>query len=380
MSDITLYSQLIERNEAIRTRLAQEQAAIASEFGLISGVTTWDPITWQSQPMLNQTAVGNKQFVVQNTDNAGCGRCCLWTVPAGATRVQFQVWGAGANGVGGECCAWGLPGANGAYATIIIDAVPGCQYTLCAGCAECCCVNMGPISGFCYSNCWTTGNVKLAASSFVTGSGLTNFCAQGGYQPEIFRWKASQQRHCGITPVDVSAGPSSTYTGTYLCGQYFCINPNRCDTATNSCRGLEVSTWPAHCVGGSTSWKARMNDCIPWIEECCTGFFGTPHGVRGYWPALTWHDGGCMGHGFMYRYCFAPVHAFDSNNAIYSGPTIGAWSNQNGNTQNCITGAGCINVCCWSMPGRGGAGSASCSGNCGGGCRGHGGAVRVSWC
>ena len=25
-----------------------------------------------------------------------CGVCCLWTVPAGVTRAQFQLWGAGA--------------------------------------------------------------------------------------------------------------------------------------------------------------------------------------------------------------------------------------------------------------------------------------------
>ena len=99
MSDITLYSQIIERNEAIRTKIAQQKAKIASELGVPSGVT-WDPITWQNLPMLDQTSVGNKQLVIQNTANAGCGQCCQWTVPAGATKVQFQLWGAGANGSG----------------------------------------------------------------------------------------------------------------------------------------------------------------------------------------------------------------------------------------------------------------------------------------
>ncbi len=380
MSDITLYSQLIERNEAIRTRLAEERAKLASELGVTSGGgATWDPQTWGSLPLLNQTAVGNKQFVVQNTDNAGCGRCCQWTVPAGATKVQFQLWGAGANGVGGECCAYGLPGANGAYATIVIDAVPGCQYTLCAGCAEACCVNMGPMSGFCFSNCWTTGNVKLAASSFVTGFGLTNLCAQGGYQPEIFRWKASQQRHCGLTPVDVSAGANGTYTNTYMCSTFFCTVPNACANAGQP-RGLLVNGFPSVCVGSSSFWRAAYNECIPWIEECCTGFFGTTTGIRGYWPALTWMDGGCMGHGYMWRYCFAPIHAFDRKDAVWIAPTIGSWMGQNTNSMACINHSGCINVCCWSAPGRGGAGGGACAGNCAGGCRGHGGAVRVSWC
>jgi len=377
VSDITLYSQIIERNEAIRTKIAQQKAKIASELGVPSGVT-WDPITWQNLPMLDQTSVGNKQLVIQNTANAGCGQCCQWTVPAGATKVQFQLWGAGANGSGGECCAYGFPGASGAYATIIIDAVPGCQYTLCAGCAECCCVSMGPMSGYCWANCWTTNNVKLASSSFVTGFGLTNYCAQGGYQPEIWRWKAAQQIHCGVTPTDITQTTSGTYSNTYLCAPFFCTVPNSC-VANPYPIGLNVGQWPAMCWGGAARCSMH-NECIPWIEECCTTFYGTTTGIKGYWPALTWHDGGCMGNGLKWRHCYAPIHAFDRNEAIWSGPTIAsAWGYQDVGPGCCST-SGCIQVNCWTMPGRGGAPGGGCGGNQGFGCRGHGGAVRVSWC
>lgn len=101
--------------------------------------------------------------------NLTSGACCQWTVPAGVTRARFQIWGAGAGALSGCCCGGSINGTTGAYASVIIPVVPGCQYTLCAGCA--CAV---PIR-------WTTGCTTVnAANSSVSGFGLCNFCAQGG--------------------------------------------------------------------------------------------------------------------------------------------------------------------------------------------------------
>ena len=97
-----------------------------------------------------------------------CGGCCLWTVPANTTKVRFELWGAGAGTGAGNCCSHSPWGANGAYASVIIDAVPGCQYTLCAGCAH-------AHQIYCTQTCDVSG-----CQSFVTGFGLTNFCADGG--------------------------------------------------------------------------------------------------------------------------------------------------------------------------------------------------------
>ena len=52
-------------------------------------------------------------------------------------RYSFKFGGPGAPSQGARCCGGSPFGAVGAYATVIIDAVPGCQYTLCAGCAIC---------------------------------------------------------------------------------------------------------------------------------------------------------------------------------------------------------------------------------------------------
>jgi hypothetical protein len=101
--------------------------------------------------------------------NLTSGACCQWTVPAGVSRARLQIWGAGAGSLSGCCCGGSITGTTGAYASVIIPVVPGCQYTLCAGCA--CAV---PIR-------WTTGcTTSNAPQSYVTGYGLCNFCAVGG--------------------------------------------------------------------------------------------------------------------------------------------------------------------------------------------------------
>ena len=108
--------------------------------------------------------------VLNVCDSSGyyrCGVCCLWTVPAGVTRAQFQLWGAGAGTGAAACCGGSLVGSTGAYAIVTIPVVAGCQYTICSGCAACCFAAMGA--------CAADG-----CASFVTGYGLTNLCAEGG--------------------------------------------------------------------------------------------------------------------------------------------------------------------------------------------------------
>jgi hypothetical protein len=66
------------------------------------------------------------------------GCCCLWTVPSGVTFAQFQLWGPG-GGISSVCCCSLSPwGSSGSYTLAGFPVVAGCQYTLCAGCAQCC--------------------------------------------------------------------------------------------------------------------------------------------------------------------------------------------------------------------------------------------------
>ena len=92
-------------------------------------------------------SIGNPEklfYVVNNsTGTQSGGRCCLWTTPAGATSITFEMWGAGGDGQGARCCerAGTMP-TGGSYALKTIDTVEGCQYTICAagtGCQGCCC-------------------------------------------------------------------------------------------------------------------------------------------------------------------------------------------------------------------------------------------------
>lgn len=87
----------------------------------------------------------NRVFYVRNTStgasNGGC--CCLWTTPAGATSVTFEMYGAGGGGAGARCCERaGTMATGGSYALKTVATAEGCQYRICAGgstdCGGCC--------------------------------------------------------------------------------------------------------------------------------------------------------------------------------------------------------------------------------------------------
>ena len=115
-----------------------------------------------------------------------CGASCTWVVPAGATKAKFELWGPGASSGAACCCGYAPYGMSGAYATTIIDVTPGTSYTLCAGCAYCC---------YAYND---NGPGLVGSPSYVTGTGLTNFCAVSGCGG-ILHNLVSMIGKCGIT-------------------------------------------------------------------------------------------------------------------------------------------------------------------------------------
>jgi len=95
---------------------------------------------------------------------------CCWKVPSypgtGTTVVTFEIWGSGGGGAGACCCAYGIPAGAGAYAyKTVIGVTSGTVYNFCIGSMTC--RNPGPTG---IDGCKT----------YVTGIGLTNFCAEGG--------------------------------------------------------------------------------------------------------------------------------------------------------------------------------------------------------
>lgn len=111
-----------------------------------------------------------REFTVFNTSiysPLNGGQCCLWTVPSGTTWVKFEMWGGGGGGGGSCCCMQGYGGGSGAYSYVDLcsSALAGCQYTICAGGT---------------TGCAQSGTGCAGNTSYVTGYGLSNFCATGG--------------------------------------------------------------------------------------------------------------------------------------------------------------------------------------------------------
>lgn len=125
--------------------------------------------------------VANTTFVEMNG-----GKCCCLVIPTGMTWATFEIWGGGASGAGACCCQQGGGGSAGSYSTITVCSatLAGCQYTLCAG----------------GSSCATPGTTSCAGfTSYVTGYGLSNFCATGGtggIYTRCFAWASCHTCFC----------------------------------------------------------------------------------------------------------------------------------------------------------------------------------------
>lgn len=107
-----------------------------------------------------------------NTDY-GKGCFCPWCLPSGATYASFEAWGGGGGGAGSDgCgCVFGWPGGSGAYvkktfSSTEVAAADGTCYCMCIGPASCC----SPTMSCGYKGC----------RSYIVGSGLSGFCADGG--------------------------------------------------------------------------------------------------------------------------------------------------------------------------------------------------------
>jgi len=205
MSDPSLYNAILEENKILQTTI---QAAEVEALNNALCLCPWDTYGWQLLPLL-----ASPTDCLCVYDNASgylrCGACCEWVVPSGASKIQFQIWGAG-SGTGVPCCCGGAPfGSNGAFATVIIDAVEGCSYTLCAGCALCC-----------YS-CTTSGcNCADGCPSFVTGYNLTGFCADGGQGNVDCQMFLQSNATCSRYQA-----PGRTVSGPCTCyGSQYCFN------------------------------------------------------------------------------------------------------------------------------------------------------------
>ena len=116
-----------------------------------------------------------------NITPPGDNACCnfvhepFWCVPEGITCARIELWGAGGNGAGACNCSMPGPSGSGAYVSKMVTTVPGECYRVHLGWHYC----RRPPSG---GSDTVKHDVCTVAdfNSWVTGTGLTNFCAEQG--------------------------------------------------------------------------------------------------------------------------------------------------------------------------------------------------------
>ena len=216
--------------------------------------------------------------------NAGIGKCCLWTAPAGIHRVQFEIWSAGGSGAGGcnyYCCMTSMAsGGGGNYATKTIDVNPGWTYTVCAGDTYRCCAH--------------TWNGGRGCKSWVSGCNIS-MCAFGGQGARICNcgaWGWEQRETChngdgmGFCGADFGMmgtnGPGSSTSGCHCYshnnygGQAPMIGLMATNTATETwCSCACHTNWPS---GGGMNGESTY--CGNHAKCCAAGHMGGSGVVR----------------------------------------------------------------------------------------------------
>lgn len=274
-ADVLLYNALNESNKTLITQNAAIDANIACQNSLCTSaqndIATNAPAIvgnsgpnqanmWCLIPTLPATGcpwTGDLK-VCDTSGNFRCGATCSWTVPGGVTCARFQIWGAGAGRGYGCCCAFVPFGGTGAYASVIIPVTAGNTYTLCAGCALCCYAQPG----------YGTVNGAPGCQSYVTGTNLSGFCADGGEASLC----CELQTRC-----------------IYGIVQGYCKFLGGCICSNNSV------CWHSGIAGGGFGGTGAPGCCydnmFPMISSCKTYYGsatgGTVYGIRGSFGSIA---------------------------------------------------------------------------------------------
>lgn len=220
--------------------------------------------------------------------NLCAGSSCTWTVPAGVKLARFQLWGAGGHSGSGCCCGGSPPGATGAYASMIIPVTPGCQYSIYAGCA--CCCNMG----------WhVRTDPYRAGSSYVTGYGLSNFCADGGSDYSMCYNYYLGMCHPYIAGCCRYRSPDCFTAGACSCnsGNDFCFSSS-CATCGWVWFSVDKGATFNGCYTGNITSTPLLQSCL---------YYGTEvAGFKGSFAA------GCFNTSFYGMYKHPPIYGFQN--------------------------------------------------------------------
>ena len=265
-----------------------------------------------------------------------CGSSCTWTVPGGTTCVRFQIWGAGGGTPESRCCMHTMPGDTGAYASVIMPVTSGQSYTLCGGCAYCC-----------YSA--SDGrNQSRGCPSYVSGTGLTNFCAEGGWSSCMY--KQICDRNDLYFPVKCSS----------CCCTF--INGCMCHSGATICSG----DWETPGFGYPDGFYSGV---MPWLA-CDVGAYGNATSGE-VWTIRGQHSHVHVDENYPMRMWAATVYGYGDQCCGRGGCWV--CNNCGGHCQSAWT------VGIRQIPGVGGWGTSSCGGDCTCGDAGRMGMVCVSY-
>lgn len=257
------------------------------------------------------------------------GKCCLWTVPSGTTKVMFEIWGPGGAAGAGVCCGGHPFGQTGAFAQTFINVVAGNQFTVCAGCAIKYC-------SYCSQSC-----ISQSCPSFICASGLQGanecfcMCAQGGIHNLCCEMTDRTRVVCGGIVCATSCDGRYHYWGTCAC---ICSSgSNYCGQTMEVCRSnLDNNNVPTIPGSGTCSYLSVSTGAI---KVCGTG--ALDYFVQGQW------SGGCINDANCGRWCTPGVPRFGCNCCICFQNYCCGYQRRAACGCNCVVGMGGMpsNVC-----------------------------------
>lgn len=222
------------------------------------------------------------------TCGPGPGACCNWLVPAGVSSVIIEIWGGGGGGGSSPNCFCnqnGGGGGGGAYARKTLAVAAGQNYTICAGSGGAGGGLCGGLSAPLACCCGNKGN-----TTYMTGPGLCNFCAEGGYGGEsrLYAYCIGTSTPNGGWP---GSGGDLNVNGTDggITGGYYMGGPQN------------AFSWGGSSPFGGKSTFMGMDWCNQYTDQCGNGYSGGINGFVGGFPG-----GGGTG-GYASCCCFIPA-------------------------------------------------------------------------
>lgn len=239
------------------TQLSGIQTTLTSKYVCLDQNTATCMACWRGMDSDVRPLSDNSNIIcVYDSTYFSLGGSCTWTVPSGVVKARFEIWGPGGTSGAGLCCGGSPWGASGSFMAFTIPVTAGCQYVLCAACAN---QSMQPYCCGClnYAQCCYNGNFK---ASYVSGYGLCNICAPGGCTDFVQNMCA---RLCRIG-YSVQGGQASAPTPTRFVNEcYYKQSPNGCGLSICNCYTLcQPGSQPTYAMTPVADWNLWPCGCI----------------------------------------------------------------------------------------------------------------------